>query len=302
MKCPKCGYLGFESSDRCRHCGYDFSLTASLDIPELPMREGSSDIRPLEDFAFLDTFSERSSVVAPAPASLERGVELAPPPVPSTATGELPLFGPPIPDDEPLITRPSAPRPPLAVRRATPEVPRLRSSPTLRTPLLELTDPEPAPSRVRPIRPAPAQEIHLDGEPETASVGARVLAAAIDLVILAGVDAAVVYFTLQICGLTFAEIGLLPVAPLLGFLLLQNGGYLVVLTAGGQTVGKMATGIRVVPVDSDGPMDIGHALLRTSLWVVLAIPAGLGFVTAFFNDDHRGLHDRFAGTKVVRAA
>ena len=44
---------------------------------------------------------------------------------------ELTLFGPPIPDDEPLITQASPPRPPLAVRRATPEVPRLRSEPRL---------------------------------------------------------------------------------------------------------------------------------------------------------------------------
>ena len=27
MKCPKCGYLGFEHVERCRNCGYDFSLT-----------------------------------------------------------------------------------------------------------------------------------------------------------------------------------------------------------------------------------------------------------------------------------
>src|SRR5262245_20929710 len=26
MKCPKCSYLGFETGDRCRNCGYDFSL------------------------------------------------------------------------------------------------------------------------------------------------------------------------------------------------------------------------------------------------------------------------------------
>ena len=26
MKCPKCDYLGFETGDRCRNCGYDFSL------------------------------------------------------------------------------------------------------------------------------------------------------------------------------------------------------------------------------------------------------------------------------------
>ena len=26
MKCPKCEYLGFETGDRCKNCGYDFSL------------------------------------------------------------------------------------------------------------------------------------------------------------------------------------------------------------------------------------------------------------------------------------
>ena len=37
------------------------------------------------------------------------------------------LFGSKTSDDEPLIKRASPPRPPLAVRRATPEVPRLRA-------------------------------------------------------------------------------------------------------------------------------------------------------------------------------
>ena len=26
MKCPKCAYLGFDTGERCRNCGYDFSL------------------------------------------------------------------------------------------------------------------------------------------------------------------------------------------------------------------------------------------------------------------------------------
>ena len=82
MKCPKCGYLGFEETDRCRNCGYDFSLSAPAAAPELPLR---------------------------AQTPVER------PPVEE----ELPLFGANFPqvDDEPLITRPSAPRAPLAVRR-----------------------------------------------------------------------------------------------------------------------------------------------------------------------------------------
>jgi uncharacterized RDD family membrane protein YckC len=37
------------------------------------------------------------------------------------------------------------------------------------------------------------------------------------------------------------------------------------------------------------------------MWLLLAIPAGLGLLSAFFDHDHRGLHDRFAGTRVVRA-
>jgi uncharacterized RDD family membrane protein YckC len=41
---------------------------------------------------------------------------------------------------------------------------------------------------------------------------------------------------------------------------------------------------------------------RTAAWLVLAIPAGLGFITALFSPDHRGLHDRIAGTRVVRAS
>jgi uncharacterized RDD family membrane protein YckC len=95
---------------------------------------------------------------------------------------------------------------------------------------------------------------------------------------------------------------ILPKMPLAAFLLVQNGGYLVVFTAGGQTLGKMAAGIKVVSDGSGSPLDLGHAVLRTLVWSVLAVPAGLGFLTAFFGSHHRGLHDRLAGTRVVRAS
>jgi uncharacterized RDD family membrane protein YckC len=104
----------------------------------------------------------------------------------------------------------------------------------------------------------------------------------------------------QICGISWHELGILPKGPLLAFLLVQNGGYLVAFTVGGQTLGKMATGIRVVATESAGTLDLGRAMTRTLVWFVLAVPAGLGFLT-LFSRDHRGLHDRFAGTRVVRA-
>src|SRR5579862_8831555 len=55
MKCPKCGYLGFEHVERCRNCGYDFSLSPPLNLPDLPIRRDEpEDGQPLGDLALSD--------------------------------------------------------------------------------------------------------------------------------------------------------------------------------------------------------------------------------------------------------
>jgi uncharacterized RDD family membrane protein YckC len=151
------------------------------------------------------------------------------------------------------------------------------------------------------LRPTAYEQEEEASQPRDASLFARLFAVALDLAILAVVDVVVIYFTAQICGLTMEELSVLPKAPLIAFILVQNVGYLVAFTAGGQTLGKMAAGIRVVAEEADSTLDLGRAVLRTLLWFVLAIPAGLGFASALFNREHRGLHDRFAGTRVVRA-
>jgi uncharacterized RDD family membrane protein YckC len=300
MKCPKCGYLGFEEVERCRNCGYDFSLVPTRNTPDIPIRRNESQqAAAFDDLTLIDG-------AASAGRQAESGTfgGTAEGRAPRSPTGELPLFGDfSVDDDAPLITTPSRPRTPLSVRRATPDVPRLRSGGRMSAP-----DSAEDPERGQTLSPAdrahraewPAERLaHLELEP--AALVARGLAAALDLVILAAIDVVVVYFTMQICGLTREDLSILPRAPLIAFLILQNGGYLVAFTAGGQTLGKMAAGIKVVPARSAAPIDLGRSFIRTLVWIALAIPAGLGFLTALIGREHRGLHDRCAGTRVVRA-
>ena len=301
MKCPKCGYLGFEHVERCRNCGYDFSLvpqTAPAVLPELTLKsDAPEEIRPLDDLS-----SRRD-------AAMSSAVQAPPPP------GELPLFGSPFADDVPLITKASPPRPPLAVRRATPEraaraghaAPRAEAESDARSSRAREPGAWP-PAAVPDARRAQraGQWSTFDAEPDggmpPASVARWRSAAVLDLLILAAIDAAVIYFTMQICGIGLNELDLLPRGPLVAFLLVQNGGYLVAFTAGGQTLGKMAAGIKVVPTSPRLPLDLGRAAIRELTWLLLAAPAGLGLLATVFARDRRGLHDRFAGTRVVRAS
>ena len=74
----------------------------------------------------------------------------------------------------------------------------------------------------------------------------RFVAGLLDVLLLLGIDAAVVFLTLRVASLPLASAAQLPVVPLAMFLLLLDAGYLVVLTAlGGQTIGKMPMGLRV---------------------------------------------------------
>lgn len=301
MKCPKCGYLGFEPVDRCRNCGYEFALASAAGLPELTIRSGpSDDPQPLVDLALVDA---ATADLLGEPFSSNRSASWA---ETSRALSELPLFGGPQADDAPLITRVSPPRQPLAVRRATPEVPRLRNE--SRAMSIELALPGLEPAAPRPSVPVAAvqskQDPAVQGDEAAARAAqpvARLAAVFVDLLLLAGIDFGVTYFTMQICGLTSADLALLPKGPLVVFLLVQNLAYFVAFTVGGQTLGKMLTGIKVVDDHRDVPPSLGQALKRTLVWLVLALPAGLGFVTTLFSAGHRGLHDRVAATRVVRA-
>jgi uncharacterized RDD family membrane protein YckC len=298
MKCPRCGYLGFEEVERCRHCGYDFPPDAPRREPDLALRRPFDRTPQVDDLDLIDAAAgARTPPVAESDlGSPLLGVRRSDAP---DDLSELPLFT----EHTPRVLTPRAP---LSVRRPVPETPRIRSE---RSPLTSLDFPStdldvsldaPVSPAVR-ARSSGSADVEMIGA-ESAGLGARYVAATVDVILLALADLIVVYLTVQICGLTINEVSTLPLAPLAAFLALQNGGYLVACTVGGQTIGKWLMGIRVVGVERSDILDIGRSLLRTLAWVILAVPAGLGLLTALVSDDRQGLHDRLARTRVVRAA
>jgi uncharacterized RDD family membrane protein YckC len=309
MRCPKCHYISFDSGDRCRNCGYDFSLTVDVRDPDLPIHTGDEPLGPMTDLRLDDPDGPaarppRQKVWEPAPEPEADGdpaqlpVRAAQPRRPAASSPlDLPLFTGPRDDDTPLVAPQAVPRAPLAVRRAAaPAIkPKSPAEPSAE-PVLDLGIPE-------AIAPVPAAQ-YAPEELRPAPMTRRFIAGAIDVSILGSIDAAVLYFTLGLCGLRLVEATLIPVVPFGAFLLLLNGGYVVGFTAAaGQTVGKMATGIRVVPAFGERPerVPFGFAVVRAAAYLVSVLPAGLGFIPAVLGPDHRAVHDRLADTRVVRA-
>lgn len=301
MRCPKCHYISFEAADRCRNCGYDFSLTPPAPLGDaLPLHDRDDLPLPPMDLslAHVDGLHDPPPPERDASFDLER--------IAGRPTAfDLPLFGSDA-SDAPLVKSPAVPRPPLAVRRATPDMQRMRSRHSLaEVPTFEL---ETVVAETRPARAdlISAHEAALEG-PIPAPAGRRLLAGLIDGLIVGVINLGVLYFTLRLCGLPLTAEGLLalPPVPVIVFLLMLDGGYVVAFTAiAGQTVGKMAAGLRVVRVaeeteEIDAP-NLGLAILRTAAYAASLLPVGLGFVPALFGRDRRALHDRLAETKVIK--
>ena len=309
MRCPKCQYLSFDNGDRCRNCGYEFSLAVNPEPLDLAIQDGTEAIGPMADLA-LHAHSAQEPSLAP------------PPTAPDSGGLELPLFNARARDDQPLVT-PATPRPPLSVRRGAPLPPKPRAAGGPRT--ARQVDDEPRLALDGAEMPVAdeADEAHAIGferrhastdalpraadDPAVAApVGARMFAAIIDLTIVGGIDAAVLYLTLRVLDMHVAEASALPLVPFIAFLLLLNGSYFAAfVAASGQTIGKMAAGIRVIPGDPAGHanerVSIGAAIVRAAGYLVSVLPAGLGFLPGVVAKDHRALHDRLADTRVVKA-
>jgi uncharacterized RDD family membrane protein YckC len=320
MKCPKCDYLGFDTGERCRNCGYDFSLIAAAPVvaagvatePDLPLRRADAGSpEPVAWPEHLDrSLRSADDQGQPVPFSRPRRSEADLPTARSPRAGEpaLPLFSrSSVDDDEPLIKMPGRattsvvgaayPGVCRATRRqgvpATPtlgfgeDVTQFPSEETLSRPAIQATPPV---ARTVPIASG-----------EASGAVRRVVAACIDHLILGGIDVAVIYFTLRLVSLTWSDWQLLSPLPLFAFLALVKFAYFSAFTAlGGQTIGKMATHIRVVS-EQNRLVDPAHAVRRSLAGVLSLLTLGIGFLPALLTTERRALHDRLAHTRVVTA-
>jgi uncharacterized RDD family membrane protein YckC len=229
-------------------------------------------------------------VIAPRIRAASPPVEPLPPPAPVELGADEPDLPLRPPADLPL--RPPAaahPEPEMRVGGDDP-APRARTSTPMSAPLASADEwtlgAEPGAAASRPVeRPA--------------YFGERAQAAVLDLALLTVMWAIVVYFACRAAHVDLA--GLRPAWPYLGsylaFLGLTYAGYFTGTT--GQTLGKIATGLRVV--DTEGrPPGYLRALLRAALGSLGVLAAGAGLVPILLDPARRGFHDRLVKTRVVK--
>ncbi len=299
MRCPKCQYISFDSGDRCRNCGYEFALVVDEPSVDVTIRRDEPAPGRIRDGSLEALDTPLSPVLH---GDLERdhlfdaGRRLP-------TASDLPLFTERVADDQaPLVTPPAVPRPPLSVRRAHPSARGRLRSPGPEELSLDLSSEPDEGAEVDPE----SEDRSGDDASRAAGVVRRVAAGVLDTGVLGAIEATVVYLTLRLCGLTADQWRVLPVVPLGAFLLLLCGGYFVLFTAaGGQTIGKMVTRIRVVaaspPDDSPTRVSFGMALLRAVACLGSVVALGAGFLPMLFSADRRAFHDRIAETRVVSA-
>lgn len=79
--------------------------------------------------------------------------------------------------------------------------------------------------------------------------------------------------------------------------------FLLAESFGGQSLGKMALGLRVVEDDKyQKPTGFAHAVKRLALFAAGAVFFGLGFLASFWDAKRRPWHDRYSGSIVRKHA
>jgi uncharacterized RDD family membrane protein YckC len=150
-------------------------------------------------------------------------------------------------------------------------------------------------------RPASTARAARSVVPEAARGLRRLTAALVDILLLGGIDLAVMWLTLRIAGLhpTADDLAVIRPVPMGAFFVVLAFLYQVGFTlGGGQTIGKMLVGIRVTGDDGHG-VDLTGAVVRALGSLASVATLGVLYLPVFVSADRRAVHDRLAGTRVV---
>ena len=119
-----------------------------------------------------------------------------------------------------------------------------------------------------------------------ASFGRRVVAYLIDIIIITILYGIVSAISRPLGGVAGLLIGLVYFSYFDG-------------SARGQTIGKMALGIRVIDFRGGGPIGFGRGFIRWLGRLVSSIPCFLGYFWALWDKEKQGWQDKIATTVVV---
>jgi uncharacterized RDD family membrane protein YckC len=165
-----------------------------------------------------------------------------------------------------------------------------------------------------PARPAPANATPLPARP-TASVAPsralptnvlaepaagrlhRMAAFTLDLLIISGPLALAWWFSFGELSLAIFREDV--ISPISLFTLVFAVYFLLSESFGGQSLGKMILGLRVVEDDKyQKPTGLSHAAKRLALFIVGTALFGLGLLASFWDAKRRPWHDRYSGSIV----
>jgi uncharacterized RDD family membrane protein YckC len=297
------------SSERCPFCGTLVGGPVEGSLAPQPQLDAPDDTEPLREIPGLRR-RERTWKDEVRERVRQRKQQ--------RSGGELPLF----PEEDEEDAAPLAPSAPIELGDAPEPLTRERAreldtaSPPLDLPLRHVHDGPLGPEQ--PLADPPLDDELCDEAPATrwtagesnasipfpatverpAAALERAEAGAVDLALLLALWSVVVYFASRAAHVTVA--GLLPSWPYLAAYLAGLGllyaGYFTGTT--GQTLGKIAVGLRVV--DSGGqPPGYFRASARALVGSVGVLLAGAALVSMAFDPARRALHDRLLKTRVV---
>ena len=301
--CASCGTAVVLPARFCNACGRPLPGDAAPSLAAHASGSGAAAAAPAAELA--PALPSAPAEVAEAPpeavvTAQEMKVEPEPEPPPEPAPGprasELPLSVT-VPPDVAFGAPPPAP-----------VVPPPRSVEPLRTAIEPPRTPRPS-VPPRPARPAPARPAAaLEAQPSPpASSGARLVSAGVDALVVGVLQAVVVgplayYWQGRPQPTDPGQVPFLPILLSLGAvtlaLLIGAGYYVWGWGVAGATLGKKLMGLAVETRDGSSPIGAARAFVRLIGYVVSALPLGLGFLLVPFAGE--GLHDKLAGTRVVR--